>query len=58
MIGMNPERRRKIEELDHAAREATAEERVALLAQTDPELRRELESLLARRSSGELLGRR
>ena len=44
---MTPERFQQIEELYHAAREATAEERAALLAQTDPELRREVESLLA-----------
>ena len=45
---MTPERFRQIEELYHAARERTAEERAALLAQVDPELRREVESLLAR----------
>ena len=44
---MTPERFRQIEELYHAAREGTADERAALLAQTDPELRREVESLLA-----------
>ena len=47
---MTPERFRQIEELYHAAREATADGRVALLAQTDPELRREVESLLAQRT--------
>jgi tetratricopeptide (TPR) repeat protein len=52
---MTPERFRKIEELYHAAREGTADERVALLAQTDPELRREIESLLAQRTGGEFL---
>jgi predicted Ser/Thr protein kinase len=52
---MIPERFRKIEELYHAAREGTADERVALLAQTDPELRREIESLLAQRTGGEFL---
>ena len=46
---MTPERFRQIEELYHAAREGTAEERAALLAQADPELRREVESLLAQR---------
>ena len=45
---MTPERFRQIEELYHAAREGTADERAALLAQADPELRREVESLLAR----------
>jgi hypothetical protein len=50
---MTPERFRQIEELYHAAREATADERAALLAQTDPELRRELESLFAQRTGDE-----
>jgi Tol biopolymer transport system component len=54
---MNPERFRQIEELYHAAREGTPEQRAALLAQTDPELRREVESLLARHSGGEFLDR-
>ncbi|MBV8904396.1 MAG: protein kinase [Acidobacteriia bacterium] len=54
---MTPERFRQIEELYHAAREATAGGRAALLAQTDPELRRELESLFAQRPGGELLER-
>src|SRR5438105_944445 len=54
---MTPERFQQIEELYHAARERTAEERAALLAQTDPELRREIESLLAQRPGGEFLDR-
>ena len=54
---MTPERFQQIEKLCQAARDGTAEERAALLAQTDPELRRELESLLARRTGGELLDR-
>ncbi len=54
---MNPERFRRIEELYHAAREKTAEERAALLAQLDPELRSEVESLLTQRSGGEFLDR-
>ena len=54
---MTPERFQLIEELYHTAREGTAEERAALLAQTDPELRREVESLLAQRASGEFLDR-
>ncbi len=54
---MNPERFRQIEELYHAAREGTPEQRAALLDQTDPELRREVESLLARHSGGEFLDR-
>src|SRR5262249_28329687 len=45
------------EELYHAARDRTAEERAALLAQTDPELRREIESLLAQPAGGEFLDR-
>ena len=54
---MTPERFQQIEKLYQAACEGTAEERAALLAQTDPELRRELESLLAERTGGELLDR-
>ena len=54
---MNPERFRQIEELYHAAREATSEQRAALLAQTDPELRRQIESLLRQRTGGEFLDR-
>ena len=52
---MSPERFRQIEELYHAAYEATAEERAAVLARLDPQLRRELESLLAERTEGEFL---
>src|SRR5215472_15355307 len=54
---MTPERCRQIEELYHAARERTAAERAALLAQADPEVRREIESLLAQRNGGEFLDR-
>src|SRR5215831_10699010 len=54
---MSPERIKRIEELYHAARGRPPEERAALLAQTDPELRREIESLLAQRSGGEFLDR-
>jgi len=54
---MTPERFAQIEELYHAARERTPEERVALLEQTDPELRREVESLPGDRSDGEFLDR-
>src|SRR5260370_7698494 len=46
---MTPERVQQIEELYHAVRDRTPEERAALLADTDPELRREIESLLAQR---------
>src|SRR5437867_10795019 len=54
---MTPKRFQQIERLYQAACEGTAEERAALLAQTDPELRRELESLLAQRTGGEFLDR-
>ena len=54
---MTPERFQRIEELYQAASEASAEQRAALLAQTDPALRREIESLLAQRSGGEFLNR-
>ena len=54
---MTPEHFQQIEKLYEAVCEATAEERVALLAQTDPELRRELEALLAQRTGGEYLDR-
>jgi len=52
---MTPEYFQQIEELYHAAREKSANERAALLSQVDPELRREVESLLAQRSGGEFL---
>ena len=45
---MTPDRLRQIEELYHSARESSASGRAALLALADPELRREVESLLAR----------
>ena len=54
---MNPERFQQIEELYHAARARTGNEREALLAQADPELRREIESLLAQREGVEFLER-
>jgi len=54
---MSPERFRRIEELYYVAREGTPEERAALLAQTDPELRREVELLLSQPISGEFLDR-
>jgi hypothetical protein len=38
-------------------REATAEQRTSLLAQTDPELRREVELLLSQPTGGEFLAR-
>jgi eukaryotic-like serine/threonine-protein kinase len=54
---MTPERFRQIEELYHAAREGTADARAALMAQADPELRREVESLLIESPGGEFLDR-
>jgi len=54
---MTPERFQQIERLYHAVREKTAEERAALLAQADPELRHEVESLLAQRTGGDFLDR-
>src|SRR5438045_2378573 len=44
---MGPDRLRRIEDLFHAAREADAGARSALLDRADPELRNEVESLLA-----------
>lgn len=54
---MTPERIRQIEELYQAVRERNAEERAELLARADPELRREVVSLLATRVGGEFLDR-
>lgn len=54
---MTTERFQQIEELYHATREKTAEERAALLAEADPEVRREVESLIAQRTGGEFLER-
>jgi eukaryotic-like serine/threonine-protein kinase len=48
--GVTPERLRQIEELFHAVREGSADQRRALLAEAEPEVRREVESLLARQS--------
>jgi serine/threonine protein kinase len=44
---MGPERFQRVEELYHAALEATPDERATLLARIDPELRREVESLIS-----------
>ena len=49
----NPERWRRMEELYHAALEKSGEEREALLAESDPEIRRGVEALLAQGTSGE-----
>ena len=48
--GMAPDRLRQIEELYHSVRESSADRRAVLLARADPELRREVESLLARQA--------
>jgi serine/threonine-protein kinase len=45
---MTPDRLRQIEELYHSVREGSAERREELLRQAEPEIRREVESLLAR----------
>src|SRR5262245_46169140 len=44
---MDDERWRQIEDLYHSAFDSDAAERAKLLAQADPEVRREVESLLA-----------
>lgn len=54
---MTPDRFRQVEALYHAAREATADGRAALLLETDPELRRKVESLLSQQTGGEFLDR-
>ena len=51
------DRFQQIEALYHAAREKSAAERVALLSGVEPDVRREVESLLKQRSSGEFLDR-
>jgi tetratricopeptide (TPR) repeat protein/predicted Ser/Thr protein kinase len=52
---VSADRFQQIEELYHAARGRTPEARAALLAQVDPQLRREVESLLAERTDGDFL---
>jgi eukaryotic-like serine/threonine-protein kinase len=54
---MTPEQFQQIEELYHAAHGRSAKERAALLAAADPEVRREVESLLAQPGSAEFLDR-
>src|SRR5215471_20250810 len=54
---MNPERLRQIEELYHSVRERPAEARAELLEKADPELRREVESLLERDGIAGLMDR-
>jgi len=52
---MKPERWRQIEQLYHAARERAPADRAALLAQAEPEVRREVEAMLAQDGSGKIL---
>jgi serine/threonine protein kinase/tetratricopeptide (TPR) repeat protein len=54
---MNVARFQQIETLYHAAREATTDERAALLARADPELRHEVELLLSEQNGAEFLDR-
>jgi len=54
---VTPERFQEIEKLYYAARGRTVEERAALLAHVDPELRREVESILVQRTASEFLER-
>src|SRR5437867_1348164 len=49
---MDPGRWRQIEELYHSARECAPADRAVLLAQADPELRGEVEAMLAQDASG------
>jgi serine/threonine protein kinase/tetratricopeptide (TPR) repeat protein len=54
---MPPARFQEIQDLFHSAREASPDERAALLADADPELRREVESLLEQQSGQMILDR-
>jgi serine/threonine-protein kinase len=54
---MTPDDVRQIEWLYHAARECSPTERPALLARADPELRRQVESLLSQQSGDAFLDR-
>src|SRR5215831_6641927 len=54
---MTPDHFRQVEELFNAALEASSDERAALLEQADPELRREVESLLSSRKRRLMLDR-
>src|SRR5580658_1592867 len=54
---MSPERWREVEDLYQAVLERTPGERTILLEQADPELRREVESLLAQPSRNSALER-
>src|ERR1700719_3832349 len=52
---MDPERWRKIEKLYESVVERSPADRAALLAQADPDIRAEVEALLAQPSGGALL---
>src|ERR1017187_1948871 len=52
---MTPERWQRMEALYHAALEVSGDERAALLAQSDPDVRRAVEALLAQGSSREVV---
>jgi hypothetical protein len=54
---MTPQRWRDVEDLYHAALDRAPTARAALLAQADPELRREVESLLAQEAGKTPLSR-
>ncbi|PYR66460.1 MAG: hypothetical protein DMG17_04680 [Acidobacteria bacterium] len=49
---MSPERWRQIEELYQLVQERAPADRGALLAEADPEVRREVEAMLAQNASG------
>jgi len=52
---MSPERWQRIEEIYHAALKITGAERAALLAQSDPDIRRDVEAMLAQESTAALM---
>jgi tetratricopeptide (TPR) repeat protein/predicted Ser/Thr protein kinase len=54
---MTPERFQQVEELFHAVREGSLAQRVALLSEADPELRREVESLLGAPTGADFMDR-
>ena len=54
---MTPDRLQQIADLYHAVQEASSDERAALLQRADSELRREVESLFARRNDHLILDR-
>jgi len=51
---MHPERLRQIKELYRAAVKRPVDQRASVLAQADPEIRREVEALLAQLDDGTL----